>query len=724
MLKLRLMAGVVSVVLGLVQAGGQCLRAVDSPGQEVPGPANTKVSQHWDPDGAGPLASVFVVGGAFEVAGTSICRNICYWDGSAWQPLGQGLNGQVDALTVFNGDLIAAGQFTASGATVCSRVARWNTATQQWVPLGAGAGGVNGAVHSLALHSGRLYVGGEFTSAGGLPAAGIASWSGTAWAGLGSGLAGSGSPSLPHARCMASFGGELYVGGYFQTAGGLSSSGFAKWNGTNWIALGVDGGEVRCIRSWSHHFLPQTRLYVGGQFTSIAGTPNAKLATFSGSAWSSIALPIEAYGVYGLSIGATASGADVYAMISGPTTQGVYRYVAGAWSLLAPGGSSSFNFYAGQLVACWGAVQRWDGAVWRPFGDGIQGSLNDSAMYNGSLYLGGSFSFADQQQISSLVRWDGSAYSMVGTGVTGSVNSLVVHNNALIAGGYLTNAGGVAVSGVARWNGSAWSAMAGSPPYVTKLLVHNGQLYLAGYQSNGTGGVYRWNGFGWTRLGQDIRDYPRNLFVKDGVLYTSGRITTPTSDHELLKFDGVNWVSLGGHYWPFVAAPTHDGVLAITNGYGDIAIHVCDTATSVWTTLLPYAVGYSTGVYDFEGQTYASLPGGLFRRVPPADWEQVLPNNGGVTSMRRYGDDVVVTGSFTLVDDHVRASWVILRPCCGSADFDRDGDIGTDADIEAFFACLAGACCPGCTSDFNYDGDIGTDSDIEAFFRVLAGGSC
>ena len=64
--------------------------------------------------------------------------------------------------------------------------------------------------------------------------------------------------------------------------------------------------------------------------------------------------------------------------------------------------------------------------------------------------------------------------------------------------------------------------------------------------------------------------------------------------------------------------------------------------------------------------------------------------------------------------------------CCGSADFSNgDGDPGTDADIQAFFACLAGNCCPTCGSaDFNDDGDVGTDQDIDAFFRVLSGGSC
>jgi hypothetical protein len=81
-----------------------------------------------------------------------------------------------------------------------------------------------------------------------------------------------------------------------------------------------------------------------------------------------------------------------------------------------------------------------------------------------------------------------------------------------------------------------------------------------------------------------------------------------------------------------------------------------------------------------------------------------------------------VTGSATLP-----ATGVIPPPPCGSGDFDCDGDTGTDADIEAFFRCIAGNCpaapCAS-TGDFNHDGDVATDADIEAFFRVLAGGNC
>jgi|GEM_PF-3524282 len=89
---------------------------------------------------------------------------------------------------------------------------------------------------------------------------------------------------------------------------------------------------------------------------------------------------------------------------------------------------------------------------------------------------------------------------------------------------------------------------------------------------------------------------------------------------------------------------------------------------------------------------------------------------------------IIVMG--TLLSGLDRSSrGVLLTPvaACGTADFNGDGDFGTDQDIEAFFACLAGSCCAACFeggSDFNADGDFGTDQDIESFFRVLAGGGC
>ncbi|HYE62995.1 MAG TPA: choice-of-anchor tandem repeat NxxGxxAF-containing protein [Phycisphaerales bacterium] len=103
-------------------------------------------------------------------------------------------------------------------------------------------------------------------------------------------------------------------------------------------------------------------------------------------------------------------------------------------------------------------------------------------------------------------------------------------------------------------------------------------------------------------------------------------------------------------------------------------------------------------------------------------------SGGGGEDGRATGlSDSGVVAYRAIFSDGSYAVLTATVPRCGTADFNNDGDIGTDADIEAFFACLGGNCCETCYSggaDFNADGDIGTDADIESFFRVLGGGSC
>jgi subtilisin-like proprotein convertase family protein len=60
---------------------------------------------------------------------------------------------------------------------------------------------------------------------------------------------------------------------------------------------------------------------------------------------------------------------------------------------------------------------------------------------------------------------------------------------------------------------------------------------------------------------------------------------------------------------------------------------------------------------------------------------------------------------------------------CAAADFNGDGFAGTDQDIQDFFACMAGNCCPTCGStDIDGDGIPNTDADVVAFFAALTGG--
>src|SRR5262249_17139077 len=127
----------------------------------------------WDPDGAGPQPPLLVMGGVFKVAGSVAASNIVAWDGSVFQALGSGTSGGVSAtpgivqaLAVYNGELIAAGDFTSIGGIAANSIARWNGSV--WQPLGLGLGGSNPFAFALAVYNGALVAGGRFSSAGGV----------------------------------------------------------------------------------------------------------------------------------------------------------------------------------------------------------------------------------------------------------------------------------------------------------------------------------------------------------------------------------------------------------------------------------------------------------------------------------------------------------------------------------------------------------------------------
>ncbi|MFH0983158.1 MAG: hypothetical protein V2A79_16685 [Planctomycetota bacterium] len=111
-----------------------------------------------------------------------------------------------------------------------------------WTP-GFGLLGVDADVNAITVFDDgtgpALYAGGAFTAAGGVLANRIAKWNGTQWSALGSGLTGG---SSPYVSALAVFddgtGPALYAGGEFTTAGGvpanrIATSGMAR-SGRPW----------------------------------------------------------------------------------------------------------------------------------------------------------------------------------------------------------------------------------------------------------------------------------------------------------------------------------------------------------------------------------------------------------------------------------------------------------------------------------------------------------
>jgi hypothetical protein len=119
----------------------------------------------------------------------------------------------------------------------------------------------------------RLECGGSFRTAGGISAENIAKWNGSNWSALGLGLEGTGATFRRYVYALAVSGSDLYAAGRFSRAGGSPANYIAKWNGSSWSALGsgINTG-VRALAVSGNY------LEVGGDFTTAGGKVSACIA--------------------------------------------------------------------------------------------------------------------------------------------------------------------------------------------------------------------------------------------------------------------------------------------------------------------------------------------------------------------------------------------------------------------------------------------------------------
>lgn len=550
------------------------------PGPPLPGTDGwVTAATMWDPDGGGGAPARLVVGGPFTVARDLLASGIAAWDPVTltWSNFGAGMGG-VPSPAVFalaslsNGDLVAGGEFTTAGGIAANNIARWNGTA--WVPLGSG---LNGVVRALTtLRNGDLIAGGGFTVAGGVPANGIARWDGSAWTPMGSGISANGwvfaLATLPNR--------DLVIGGTFSMVGGVAARSLARWDGTSWAPLGPGvNGTVHVLTT-----LPSGDLVAGGTFTSAGqGVGVACIARWDGTAWA----PFGA-GIRGLSprvralttlpngdlvVGGEFSSAGSLAVNrlarwDGTTWSAVGNGVNGEVTALAT--LPSGDFVVGGGLWTEGAapahyVARWNGVSFGPLGPDLR-ALRPTAnifalttLANGDVVAGGFFTAHDSSGTDYLARWDGAGWSALGGGFDSLVAALArLQNGDIVAGGSFTTAGGVAASGVAWWDGRAWwplwSGVSGFPrPVVLALAVlPNGDLVAGGDFAYAGGNLSphlaRWNGFGWNSLGSGAGSTVRALTVlPNGDLIAGGDFTTigGVAAQRIARWNGVAWSPLG-----------------------------------------------------------------------------------------------------------------------------------------------------------------------------------
>ena len=241
-------------------------------------------------DGYGPYVNALVVagtnlyaGGDFSAAGVVSASNIAQWNGNSWSAMGLGITGtgidsygpRVNALAASGNTVYAGGDFTTAGGVSATNIAQWQYGS--WSAMGsgisdAGSDGYGPYVSALAVSGDILFAGGDFATAGGVPASSVAEWDGNSWSFLGSGISGAGSDGYgPYVNALTVSGTNLYAGGDFSVAGGVSVDGIAQWDSNAWSGLGsgISGGyggpDVYALAMLGNS------LFAGGWF-SVAGT--------------------------------------------------------------------------------------------------------------------------------------------------------------------------------------------------------------------------------------------------------------------------------------------------------------------------------------------------------------------------------------------------------------------------------------------------------------------
>jgi hypothetical protein len=212
-----------------------------------------------------------LAGGTFSHAGATRVNRIARWNGTAWSPLGSGLDVPINSIAALpNGNIVVGCDRLPVGPFVYP-VALWNGTT--WSTLGVG---MNSEVRALlTLPDGDIVAGGDFTIAGGVPANRIARWNGTAWSALGSGF------SSGTVRALITLpNGDIVAGGTFSTAGGVPASAIARWNGVAWSPIGSGLGfeAAGTVTVNALALLPNGDIVAGGSFNRAGEVASSSIA--------------------------------------------------------------------------------------------------------------------------------------------------------------------------------------------------------------------------------------------------------------------------------------------------------------------------------------------------------------------------------------------------------------------------------------------------------------
>ena len=387
-------------------------------------------------------------------------------------------------------------------------------------------------------------------------------WNGTAYVNPLAGIVGGAVYDIKEAP-----NGDIYVCGAFTSAGGVANTkGIARWSKANqiWQAVGnpVTGATITSIICMA--FDANGDLYVGGNFTNLAGIANADYFAkynVSSNTWSSIGSGINAI---------------VNAIEIAPDGR---IYIGGGFTSASGNADCKCVAYS-------------DGSVWLPLATGLN-KIVRALKYapDGRLLIGGTFTAADGVNGDYICWWDGSAFKsfkdLGARELDGDVNSIDINpaGTIIIGGsfGYYDPTGTISYQGVAAWRGNSWGALkaggvSGGTGVYKVFCASNGDIYITGYftyaGSLKVDRVARSVGGAWQRLDIDLPEdtVPINTIFEasDGSLYLCGTFSTTASGQNALAAGVVGGADLNvssgsANTYPYIEVIGPGKLYSITN---------------------------------------------------------------------------------------------------------------------------------------------------------------
>ncbi len=356
--------------------------------------------------------------GWFTAIGNTAAYRIAEWDfiEQRWLPLfpvqGSGIDGEVYTLTVGpEGYLYAGGRFGAAGASPARNLARWDGS--KWSNIGEG---LDAPVRALATHTDRLY-------AGTYEGVAMTNLQERSWTYL---------PDLPDGKQFQSIADLIFLQDTLYALGTVDdgtakTNGVFRWQNNQWQTIGEfrrDGhrGHAYALTAAEHRML-----YVAGFFTHVNSVPVRNIARWDGTEWHALGNGLE-NPVYALETGGgkvfVGGGSPDSLLYAWDPAQALWSHIPfpdynhfGCEPLVHALHWRPDGLYAGFGAICLTThppktqkmytLARWNGWSWRIPGSGIgYGGVGAMASSGDDLYVAGSFERAGVVASSNIARWN------------------------------------------------------------------------------------------------------------------------------------------------------------------------------------------------------------------------------------------------------------------------------------------------------------------------------